>query len=170
MNARWQTFKKNVWDSRSAQERRTLMIAAWILVPLLAYAVLWYPAHTAVNKLRVEIPAMRAQAAHMRVEAEEAAALRHAPQPALLDAAALKTAIEESAARHQLRAAITSLDAQPPHAVRITLDAVSFEQWLAWLRSLQSEQHVRADSLVITALPQTGAVKVSATLVNGGSQ
>jgi general secretion pathway protein M len=168
MKARWLTFKKNFWDTRSVQERRALTLAACVIAPLLIYFALWRPAHVAVDKLSVEVPTMRAQAAHVRAEAGEAAALRHAPQPALLDAAALKTAVEESAARHQLREAISTLEPQPPNAVRITLTAVSFAQWLDWLRDLQREQHIRADSVAVATLPQAGVVKVSATLSNGG--
>jgi type II secretory pathway component PulM len=47
---------------------------------------------------------------------------------------------------------------------------VSFEQWLRWLRALQQEQHIRADSLSVAMLPQPGMVKISATLINGGNQ
>lgn len=170
MKARWLAFKKRWWDSRAAQERRALLLAAWVLVPLLGYFVLWRPAHVATARLHTEVPAMRAQAAHLRVEAEEAAALRHSPKPALLDANALKAAVEESATRHQLREALSSLEAQQPNAVRITLAAVPFDQWLGWLRDLQREQHIRADSAAVAALPQPGMVRVNATLTNGGSQ
>ena len=96
--------------------------------------------------------------------------LRHRPKPALLDAVALKSAIEDSALRHNLREAISTLDLQQPNAVRISFVSVSFEQWLRWLRALQQEQHIRADSVSVATLSQAGMVKVSATLVNGGSQ
>lgn len=170
MSARWKEFRKRYWDGRAARERQAIVLAALVLSPLLAYFLLWQPAHTAGAKLRASVPAMRAQAAHLHEQATEVEMLRHRPAPAVLDAVALKTAIEESAVRHQLREAITSLDAQEPNAVRITLAAVSFEQWLRWLRDLQQEQHIRAASAGIAALPQTGMVKISATLSNGGAQ
>ena len=170
MKARWQAFKKRNWDARAARERRAITLGALLLSPLLGYFLLWQPAHVANAKLHAGIPNMRIQAAHLRVQASEAEALRHAPRPAVLDAAALKTAIEESAVRHQMRAALSSLDAQQPDAVRITFAAVSFEQWLNWLRGLQQEQHIRAESVGIAALPQPGMVKINATLTNGGMQ
>ena len=170
MNARWLAFKKRHWDGRSAPERRAIMLGALVLSPVIAYFLLWQPAHVANTRLRASVPVMRAQAAYLRAQAAEAEMLRHRPRPAILDANALKTAIEESAARHKIRDAISTIDAQGGNAVRITLASVSFEQWLHWLRDLQQEQHVRAESAGIAALPQTGTVRINATLTNGGTQ
>lgn len=170
MKARWQIFKKRHWDGRAAHERRAIALAALVLSPLLAYFLLWQPAHVANKKLYTGIPTMRAQAAHLHTQMAEVEMLRHRPHPAILDATALKAAVEASALRNKMRDAISGLDAQEPNAVRITLASVSFEQWLRWLRDLQQEQHIRAESVGIAALSQAGMVKVSATLINGGTQ
>lgn len=170
MKANWLTFKKQYWDARSPQERNALKLAAWVLTPVLLYFVLWQPAHNAVQKLHVSVPAMYMADERLRSHASEVEMLRHRPKPALLDAVALKSAVEDSALRHNLREAISTLDLQQPNAVRISFVSVSFEQWLRWLRALQQEQHIRADSVSVATLSQAGMVKVSATLVNGGSQ
>jgi type II secretory pathway component PulM len=170
MKAYWQAFKKRHWDVRAANERRVIFLGTLVLLPLVAYLALWQPAHVASAKLHASVPAMRTQAAHLRTEVVEAETVRHLPHPAVLDANALKTAVEESAVRHQIRSAIASIDAQPPNAVRITVIAVSFEQWLNWLRSLQQEQHIRVESTGIVPLPQTGMAKINATLTNGGTE
>lgn len=170
MKAGWLNFKKNNWDARSEQERSVLKYAAWAMLPVLVYFVLWQPAHTAVKKLQSAVPAMHMQAERLHSQSGEVEMLRHRPRPALLDAVALKTTLEDSAARHGLREAISTLDLQQPNAVRISFAAVSFEQWLRWLRALQQEQHIRADSVSVAMLPQTGMVKISATLINGGNQ
>ena len=166
----WLGFKKQFWDVRTAQERNLLKWLAWLLAPLLLYFVLWQPAHTAVQKLRVSVPQLAMQAERLRNQANEMELLRHRPKPALLDAQAMKAAVEDSAARNSLREAIATLEVQEPNALRIALASVSFEQWLRWLRVLQQEQHIRADSLSVAMLPQPGMVKISATLVNGGTQ
>lgn len=170
MKANWLTFRKRYWDSRSQQERIAFKLAAWAITPVLLYFVLWQPAHTAVKKLHVSVPFMYMEAERLRNHASEVEMLRHRPKPALLDAVALKSAIEDSALRNNLRDAISTLDLQEPNAVRISFASVSFEQWLRWLRALQQEQHIRADSVSVAMLPQTGMVKVSATLINGGTQ
>ena len=170
MKARWRALKKRYWDSRALRERRALALAAAVLLPLVAYFMLWQPAHSANAKLRSAVPAMRAQAQQLHTQTDEVGMLRHRPHPAVLDAAALKTAVEASAMRLQIRGAITAIEVQEPNAVRITLAAVSFEQWLRWLRVLEQEQLIRAESAGIAALPQSGMVKISATLSNGGAQ
>lgn len=170
MKARWLAFKKRHWDGRAARERRALALVAVVLLPVVAYSVLWQPAHSANAKLRSAVPEMRAQAQQLRSQTDEVAMLRHRPHPAVLEASDLKAAVEASAQRHKMRAAITTLDAQEPNALRITLAAVSFEQWLGWLRDLEQEQHIRAESAGIAALPQSGMVRISATLTNGGGQ
>jgi general secretion pathway protein M len=170
MKANWLTFKKRYWDTRSLQERSALKLTGWILAPVLVYFILWQPAHNAVQKLHVSVPLVYMEAERIRIHASEVEMLHHRPKPALLDALALRSAIEDSALRHNLREAIATLDLQQPNAVRITLLSVSFEQWLNWLRALQQEQHIRADSVSVAMLPQAGMVKISATLINGGNQ
>jgi general secretion pathway protein M len=170
MKTAWAAFKKRHWDGRARQERRAILLMALLLTPLLGYFLLWQPAHAALSKLHESLPALRAQAGQMRTLTAEVEMLRHQPHPAVLDAVALKTAVEESAARHQLRDALTSLEAQEPNAVRVTLATISFERWLVWLRDMQQEQHIRADAVSIAALPQSGMVKINATLTNGAGQ
>jgi general secretion pathway protein M len=170
MKANWLTFRKRYWDARSPQERNALKLATWVLTPVLVYFLLWQPAHTAVKKLHASVPVMYMEAERLRNHASEVEMLRHRPKPAVLDAVAMKSTIEDSALRHNLREAITTLDLQEPNAVRISFAAVSFEQWLRWLRALQQEQHIRADSVSVAMLSQAGMVKISATLINGGNQ
>jgi general secretion pathway protein M len=170
MKTRWQELRDKHWSHRPAQERRTILLGAAVLLPLLYYFVLWQPAHQALAKLHVTVPILQAQAAKLTEQAAEVEALRHRPQLAALDAQALKTGIEESAQHHQLRAAITTLEIQEPNGVHIACDSISFAAWLNWLRDLQQEQHIRADAVSIAALPQSGMVKVSATLNNGNAQ
>lgn len=163
-----QAFIKKHWLSRPSSERQILTFAAAILLPLLTYLLLWQPARTAVEKLHLNLPIMRTQALQLQAQAAEVARLRHLPKPAVLDAHSLKSAVEATATRHKMRDALSALDTQEPNAVQISLAAISFEQWLHFLHELQQEQHVRAESISIAALPQTGMVKISATLSNGG--
>lgn len=170
MKTLWQSWLARYWPVRTVQERRAILAAAVVVVPALFYLLLWHPAHVAVEKLQRSVPKLHAQAARLQEQAVEAEALRHRSQPALLDAGNLKTTIEESAQRQLLRDSISSLTVQDGNTVRITLDSVSFAQWLKWLHELQREQHIRADSVSVAALPQPGMVSVNATLTNGTNQ
>lgn len=170
MKRHWKTFRKAAWDGRPARERQAIGAAAFVALPLLVYLLLWQPAHSAVSKLSASLPVMRTQAAQMRSQAEEAEVLRQQSQPAVLDAIALKAAVEKSAVQYQLRDAMDRLDALDPNSVRAGFSSVSYARWLRWVRALQQEQHVRIDSLDITALPTAGMVKINATLTNGSSR
>ena len=170
MKVRWVEFRKRHWDGRSMRERQALTFSALLLLPVIAYWLLWQPAYSASAKLRASVPVLRAQADQMRAQVAEAEALRHRSRPAALDAGTLKSAVEASATRHQLHEALSSLDAAGPHSVRMTLVSVPFEQWLSWLRDLQRESHIRAESVSVTALPQPGLVAINATLTNGAGQ
>jgi general secretion pathway protein M len=170
MKASWLDFKKRYWDARSVQEQKLLKVSVWLLTPLLLYLLLWQPAHSAVSKLQRSVPLLNMEAERLRNQAEEVEMLRHRAKPAMLDAVALKAAVEDSAARNGLREAVSSLELQQPNAVRISFAVVSFAQWLRWLSAMQQEQHIRADSVSVSMLLQPGMVKISATLINGGNQ
>ena len=167
MKAHLKTLRLQHWDARPLHERRVMMLGASFVLPLLVYFLLWQPAHQAIGKLHENLPRLRMQTAQMRLAAEQVEALHHRPQLAVMDALAVKAAIEESASRHQLREALTSIIALEPRSVRITFTAVSFKQCLIWLHELQTAQHIRADSVSITRLSEPGMVAVRATLANG---
>jgi general secretion pathway protein M len=167
MKQLWPAFKKTAWGDRSRRERQIISIASIILLPAMVYFVLWQPAHNEVAKLRSMLPVMRMQEARMKRQAEEVELLRHRSKPAVLDSFALKTVVETSATRYQLRDAMDQLDILEPNGVHIAFSSVPFAQWLRWIRDLQQEQHVRIDSLDVTALPSAGMVKINANLVNG---
>lgn len=169
MKTRWQELRTKHWSGRPAQERLLLLWAAAIILPIVYYTVLWEPAHRAVAKLHTTLPALQAQHIKLNDQAAEVEALNHRPQLSALDVTALKSSIEASAQRHQLRSLINSLEVQEPNGIRIAIDSIAYVELIAWLRELQQEQHIRADSLSISALPQAGMVKISATLVNGSN-
>lgn len=169
MKARLIALRLQHWDARPLPERRSIIIGASVVLPLLAYFLLWQTAHDAVGTLRKTLPKLRMQTEQMRLTAAQIEELRHRPQLAVMDALAVKTAVEESATRHQLRDALTSIAPQEPNGVRITITSVSFEAWLNWLRELQTSQHIRVDSVAITRLAEPGMVAVKATLTNGNA-
>lgn len=162
-----QKFRQQHWESRPAHERKWIGIGALLILPLFAYLLLWQPAHDAVGKLHKNLPQLRIQAEQMRVAAAQIEEIRHRPVLAVMDATAVKSALEASADQHQLRGALTSIMAQEPNAVRITLNAVSFEKWLSWLRELHESQHLRVASASVVPLSEPGMVAVQATLTNG---
>lgn len=165
MKARMQTLRQQHWDKRPLHERRAILFGAAIVLPLFAYFLLWQPSHDAASQLHRKLPQLRIQADQMQQVSGQIEALRHRPQLAVMDALAVKLAVESSAATHG--ASLTSLDAQEPNGVRITLSEISFATLLIWLRELQTSQHIRVDSISVTRLSAPGMVAVRATLTNG---
>jgi len=169
MNAMLKTLRTQHWDARPLRERRTILIGASCALPLLIYFLLWQPAHQAVGKLQQILPQLRIQTEQMRHAGTQVGEIRHRPQLAVMDALAVKTAIEESAGKHQILDALTTLIPQEPNGVRLTVTSVSFEKWLIWLRELQTTQHIRVDSIAVTPLSEPGMVAIRATLTNGNT-
>lgn len=170
LSARLPAFRKKYWDVLPSSERRSIIWGAWVILPVLFFFLMWQPPHTALKRLRGSVPKLKVESERMRVQMAEAEALRHQKQPAMLDGAAVKGAVATLLARHGLRDALTSLEVQPPNSARVIFSVVSFQQWVALLRDLQSEQQIRAESISVVALPQSGMVKLSATFVNGSPQ
>ena len=169
MNDYLKTLRLQHWAARPQRERRLILIGASCVLPLLAYFLLWQPAHDRVGKLHRILPQLRIQTEQMRLAGTQVGEIRHRPQLAVMDAQAVKTAVEESASRHQLRDALTTLIPQEPNGVRLTVTSVSFAKWLDWLRELQAAQHIRVDSIAITPLSEPGMVTLRATLTNGNT-
>ncbi len=167
MKTRWQELRSKYWISRTSQEKRFIVLAISFLLPIIFYFLLWQPAHSSVTKLNKSIPILQSQSIKIVDQASEVNSLRHRPVLAALDSVALKSSIIDSASRHQLSPSITSIDVLKSNGLHITCDAISFASLINWLHELEQEQHIRADSISISALPQSGMVKVSATLTNG---
>ncbi len=167
MNSPLKSIRQQHWDARPLHERRVIMIGASVVLPLLVYFLLWQPAHDALGKLRKTVPQLRMQVEQMHNAAGQIEELRHRPQLAVMDALSVKTAIEESATRHQLGYALTTVAVQEPSGARITMTAVAFDKWLSWLRDLQTSQHIRVNSVSITRLSEPGMVSIHATFING---
>lgn len=155
------------WDTLSAAEQKTIRRGAWVLLPLLAYGMLWQPAHEALPKLQTELPSLRAQAGQMAMQAGEVQSLRQRAQLAVLDSNALKSAVERSAGEAGLSLNVTPGE---QNSVHISAESLSFDQWLHWLHTAERTQHVRVTSVMLSASPAPGKVKVQAVLSNGADQ
>ena len=158
-------LKAKHWDALSATEQKTVLRGAWVLLPLLAYGLLWQPAHQALPKLQTALPQLRAQADQMQSLAGQAQSLRQQAQLAVLDSDALKIAVEKSAQAASLPLVVTPGE---QNSVRISAESLGFAQWLQWQHTLETTQHIRVSSAMLVASSEPGMVKVQATLTNGG--
>jgi type II secretory pathway component PulM len=77
--------------------------------------------------------------------------------------------VQAQADAARLSGALTRIDAPDADHVQITLGAVAFADWLAWIAALEA-QHVRLEAARIEALSAAGLVSVSATLARSRPQ
>jgi general secretion pathway protein M len=157
-------LKTEHWDTLSATEQKTVQRGAWVLLPLLAWGLLWQPAHEALPKLQQTLPHMRAQADQMQALAGQAQTLRQQAQLAVLDSEALRSAVEKAAKEDNLPLLVTPGE---QNSVRISAESLSFAQWLQWQRMLENTQHIRVSAAMLAATAEPGMVRVQATLTNG---
>ena len=168
-NPQWLRLKTR-WDGLSASEQRTLTWGAYILLPILAYVVLWQPAHGALDKLHKSLPLLRSQLAQMKVQSDEVQSLRQRAQPAVPDGAAIKKIVESAAAQEGWAAPAFLLELTEQNDVRIIAESVSFSRWLHFLRELETTHHIRVATISISPSSAQGVVKISGTLTNGAEQ
>jgi len=158
------------WNAFSASEQRTLSWGAGILLPILAFALLWQPAHSAVDKLHKNLPPLRAQLAQMKAQSDEVQSLRQQAQPAVLDGAAMKKIVESAAAQQGWAAPSFLLELTEQNDVRIVAESVSFSRWLHFLSELEATHHIRVGTLSVSPSSAQGVVKISGTLISGAEQ
>ena len=81
----------------------------------------------------------------------------------------LLTTLERSATEHRLRQYITRMEPDPSNGVRVSLDAVAFDELLRWLADLQRDASVRAQNVSITAQAEAGMVNARLLLLAAGT-
>lgn len=158
------------WNSCSASEQRALLWGGWIVAPLLAYALLWQPAHNAVEKLQKSLPPLRAQLVQMKAQSEEVQSLRQSALPAALEGAAMKKIVERAAQREGWSAPAFLMELTENNEVRVVAESIPFADWLNFLRELETVHHIRVGTLSISPSSAQGLVKINGTLTNGAEQ
>jgi general secretion pathway protein M len=156
-----------VWRARAPRERLMLGGGGTLLLLALGYAYGWLPMQRDAAQIRKEMPKLRVQARQLQLDAAEAARLRAQPVVArTLDS--LASVVEERAVSGGLRERIESITVQDARHVRVVLPQVAFDEWIAWLGKLQTNDGVRVESARIEAGDTAGVVKVEAILAGAG--
>lgn len=148
------------WRQRAPRERALIGWGGAALLLALAYAYVWLPVAGERHKLQAALPALRAAAAAVRMQAEEAGRLKAALAPPV-SGAALLAAVRQAAGEGGNAPQLTLLDEK---RVNLVWPAVSFDAWLNLLAALQAGPHVRLESATLAALPESGGVRVQAVL------
>lgn len=161
---RWQEG----WRGLAVRERRALLAALAAVLAAAVYAGIWEPGEKARRQLEFRLAEKRGQLQQMQVQSAQVAELRRIAMVAKTGADALQTAVETSARLHGMAKLIARLEAAPEGgALLVSVPAVSFESWVAWVQALQSEHHIRLARCQIEALATPGMVRIEASFAAG---
>ncbi len=156
------------WNAFSIKEKRILTILALAGFCLMFYAFVWLPVQHGRERFAQSIPDKQAKLLLMRSQAADIESLHNQYKSLGASADALKAAIEVSAKYHGLvpiyKEATVNKDLVNTNKTQLalTLTQVSFNAWIKWVESLQSQNHVRVQSCHITPEGLAGQVKVEA--------
>lgn len=156
---------RHLWQQRTPAERRTLRSVGAILAIALMYAFVWHPLAQERQRLGSALPQLRAAAAKMHVQAQEIARTRNLPQKPLNNN--LRSAVDDATTRSSINAPSEFLPLDAGRA-RVTFNNTAFDRWIEWVKFLQVEQGIRVESADITALAESGTVKIQAVLAPSG--
>ncbi len=152
------------WQSLTLNEQRIAGGLLTVIALLLIYGLLWAPGQKARQRLAISVPQKQAQLAQMKLQANEIAALRSAGS-VMANPQNLKTTIENSARLHKLADSSLLLEPVQDNSVALSLDAVKFNSWIAWMQALQTEHHIRLERCTVEPGQFADTVRVKATLV-----
>lgn len=151
------------WQRLAVREQRFIRWGGSALLVALIYAYLWQPLVVERQKLRVSLPQLRADAAKMRVQAEEARRIKtFAASP--LSGTALQSAVRLAATGSGWDDKALQINLIDENRVNVSGPSISFDAWTTFVAQLQKGQRIRLESCNISGLPESGLVKVQAVL------
>jgi type II secretory pathway component PulM len=153
------------WASRSAQERRVIVVVAFVIAVVL-YLWLLQATTQARRRLLPAVAELRAQAMRQDTQADEIARLRALPPPPA-SSADRRQLVQRQVDASGLRHSLVSVDLVDARHVKLVFGSVAFADWLAWADAMQSRR-LRFAAVRIEAQAVPGQVSVSATLERPG--
>ena len=143
---------------RRAGERMAIFIVGGIAVAALVIAFAWLPLERSRQRLREQLPALRASVQTLERQAEEAKRLKSFPPHSATAGEPLTATI---AAKPLPGAQVAVVDAK---TLAITASDVGFAALLDWLSAMQGTQALRVESARIDALATPGRVRADLRL------
>jgi type II secretory pathway component PulM len=141
--------------------KRSLVIAGAIAAFVLFVAFAWLPLERMRTRLAAQIPQLRASAATLERQAEEAKRLRSMPATAAATREPLASLATAAGGNALPGAQITVLDGR---TITVTGADVAFGALLEWIASAQASQGLRVERARIEALPAAGRVRADLQL------
>ncbi len=148
------------------REQRVLLAGAGILLVLLLYVLIWQPLQSRHERAANGVVSGQATLGWMLEAAAEVRALQGSGTSAGngLEGRSLLAVVDQSARRTGLGDALKRVEPEGAGAVRVWLEAASFDQMIGWLAGLSQQQGVQVDVISIERGDATGRVNARLTL------
>jgi general secretion pathway protein M len=143
------------WRRLAPRERRLLVGGAVVLLAAVGWFVFFEPAWLGRQRLRAELPDLRAQVARMAALSDEAKALSDVRAEAI-SAAAVRAELQRALDAAGLATQAT-VDAGND-LIRVKFDAVRFDSAVDWLAQVVRDARLRVADVSIVRDPQAGRV------------
>jgi general secretion pathway protein M len=152
------------WQQRSAREQKMLLISTLTLIFGGGYGLIWQPTHEKIKKLEHRLPQDHATLAHLQTLAQQIRSTRR--NTLNIDHETLKPTLLASLAKEHLNPSTFDIRREPHNSqIELTLNTVSFSEWLKWLEARQRDYGLRLDVIQIDAQPNApDKVSLKATL------
>lgn len=151
------------WNAFSTKEQSILKLISILTLAMVFYAFIWLPVQHNRMRLSQLIPEKKATLMKMSLQAKEIERLRGQFKIVRNTSDGLKAAVEISAKFNGLTPIYSPVTLNNGTSlVEITLKQVSFETWLKWVDSLQTQNHVRVQSCRIVPSVSHGQVNINA--------
>ncbi len=154
------------WQRYSAKERRILIALGVLVLALLVYAFVLLPVQKSRAHLATSLLQKQSQLQEMKMAAARISALRRAYQSAKGKPAELKASVETSARLHGLAGRIGTPRQNGDGDIELTIAAIAFDSWAAWIEALQGEHQIRVKRCLVEPGGEAGSVKIQATLTS----
>ena len=157
---------KNWFYSLTPHEQRWVVGGGIVLGIFLAYAMIWAPLTTHLDRLEKTVNEQRALHLWMQQAELEAKQLRTSSQPAASanTSTSVLAVVDQAAKQAQLGNAVKRVQPEGQDTVRVNLDQASFDDVVRWLDSLVRNYGVGIVDISIDRQDAAGHVNVRVTL------
>lgn len=171
MNSLWKKLNSALnnsafWRARGESERRTLIVAAAVVLLMLTFQFAYRPITGSVKALRAQTALQAQQLASLRVQIaarkQSLAALPVTNVPSLTDGMSLPAVLEGALTEAGFKSALKKIEPLSDASVRVELGGVNFDALITALESLAKDKRVSVKELSLDAIaPSTVSARIT---------
>ena len=153
------------WFGLQVSERRTLSLGGVSLILIVIYFGGWAPLQDDILSLEKQVQEQQAVKRWMQQSATEVEQLRGSGSSQTRhDGRSLLAIVDQTAKNSRLGSNLKRLEPEGSGVVKVWLEQVSFDDMMAWLLSLETQQGLIVSTITIDRQESSGHVNARMTL------